>query len=87
MKFDVTSRATLSTTRRVVAAGAIAAVAVFGAAACENTDDLEQEVRDGIEQEVEENIEEGIDDVIGGDEGDGDEGGDEGSDGDEGDDD
>ncbi|GHC87228.1 hypothetical protein GCM10007079_31170 [Nocardiopsis terrae] len=79
MKLEDISRATLATTRRVVASGAIAAVAVFGVAACEGTDDLEQEVRDGVEEEIEngiddleedvrDGVEEGVDDALGGDE-------------------
>ncbi|WP_017569741.1 hypothetical protein [Nocardiopsis halotolerans] len=42
MRFEDISMGTLTTARRVLAGGAIAAVAVFGAAACEDNDDRDR---------------------------------------------
>lgn len=66
MKLEDISKEALSTTRRVLAGGAIAAVAVFGVAACEDTGadpgvedpadpgGLEDDLDDGLEEEGDE---------------------------------
>ncbi|WP_017587010.1 hypothetical protein [Nocardiopsis ganjiahuensis] len=60
MKFEDISKEALSTTRRVLAGGAIAAVAVFGVAACEDTGTGDPGVEDpGVEDP---GMEEGVDD-------------------------
>ncbi|MEC3891970.1 MULTISPECIES: hypothetical protein [Nocardiopsis] len=60
MKLEDISKEMLTTTRRVLAGGAIAAVAVFGVAACEDTavDDP------GVELEGEDGLDEGLDDGL-----------------------
>ncbi|MBB5489549.1 hypothetical protein [Nocardiopsis metallicus] len=59
MKLEDISKEALSTTRRVLAGGAIAAAAVFGVAACEDTG-----VDPGVEDPAEPGMENGIDDGL-----------------------
>ncbi|WP_017582962.1 hypothetical protein [Nocardiopsis valliformis] len=69
MKLEDISKEALSTTRRVLAGGAIAAVAVFGVAACEDTgadpgveDPAEPGMDDGIDDGLDDGMDDGMDD-------------------------
>ena len=64
MKLEDISKEALATTRRVLAGGAIAAVAVFGVAACEDTGTDDPGVEDpgledpGMEEDLDGGLEE-----------------------------
>jgi hypothetical protein len=61
VKLEDISKEALSTTRRVLAGGAIAAVAVFGVAACEDTG-TDPGVEDPADPGMEDGLDDGMDD-------------------------
>lgn len=63
MKLEDISKEALTTTRRVLAGGAIAAVAVFGVAACEDagTGDDPGVEEPGLEDGVDDGLDDGMD--------------------------